>query len=195
MSARVRRHCTLFLGDLFGQVDNCRVGSGFLDRLNTLLRVGLLLICLAGGNDLAVGRLEVPPELAGLVLADFEYGACSTSTPPTPSCACRWRFAAWSVGKKAGHRLRRTSTSCSMSGRIAKRQVNARGVTFPLFDKTSRENFCGRQAQRNPVGQEPNWGQTTVRIAARRLAEGSGKEAFTEPVERFRRATRLVHLV
>jgi hypothetical protein len=62
------------LATLRRQVDNCRVGTGFLDRLNTLLGVGLLLVCLAGGDDLAVGRLEVPPELASLVLADLELG-------------------------------------------------------------------------------------------------------------------------
>jgi hypothetical protein len=65
----------LFLGGLFSQIDDCRVGSGFLDRFDTLLGVGLLLVRLAGGDDLAVGCFEVPPELAGLVIADLEL-AC-----------------------------------------------------------------------------------------------------------------------
>jgi hypothetical protein len=70
----------LFLDALLGQIDNCRVGSGFLDRLNTLLGVGFLLVCLAGGDDLAVGCLGVEPKLAGFVLSDLELG-CRGSSP------------------------------------------------------------------------------------------------------------------
>jgi hypothetical protein len=58
MPARGRRHFTpIFLGGLFGQVDNFGVGSGF-DRPNALLGVALPLICLAGGDDLAVAALR-----------------------------------------------------------------------------------------------------------------------------------------
>ena len=49
-----------------------RVGGGRLDGLDAILGAGLGLIPLAGGDNLAVRGFAVEPELAGLVLADFE---------------------------------------------------------------------------------------------------------------------------
>jgi len=55
-------------------VDDMRARGVRLDRLDSLFGTGLGLVALAGGDDLAVGRLEVEPEFAGCVLADLELG-------------------------------------------------------------------------------------------------------------------------
>jgi hypothetical protein len=47
------------------------VGCVRLDCLNALLGARLRLVSLAGGDDLAIGGLEVEPEFSGVVLADF----------------------------------------------------------------------------------------------------------------------------
>ena len=59
----------------FGQVYDLRVGSTRFDRLDALMGTFLGLVALAGGDDLAVGRLEVKPKLAGLVFDDLESGS------------------------------------------------------------------------------------------------------------------------
>jgi len=46
----------------FAQVNDLRVGSARLDRLNALLGTRPGLVALTGGDDLAVGCLEVEPE-------------------------------------------------------------------------------------------------------------------------------------
>jgi hypothetical protein len=60
------RRCALVVrGLVFGQVYDRRVGSVCLDRLNALVGTFLGFIALAGGDDLAVGRLQVKTESAG----------------------------------------------------------------------------------------------------------------------------------
>jgi hypothetical protein len=51
-----------------------------LDCLNALLGAGPGLVTLAGGDDLAVRGFEVEPELARVILADFELGRRSRLT-------------------------------------------------------------------------------------------------------------------
>jgi hypothetical protein len=63
------RFCpALLLRGLLGQVDNRRVDSRLLDSVNSLVRVGFGLICLAGGDNLAVGGREVEAVLARLTI-------------------------------------------------------------------------------------------------------------------------------
>jgi hypothetical protein len=71
-----RRYALVVRGLLFGQVYDLRVGSVRFDRLNALVGTLLGLVPLAGGDDFAVGRLEVEP----FVLADLEVG-CYCSSP------------------------------------------------------------------------------------------------------------------
>ena len=68
------------LGLVESKVYDLRGGGTRLDRLNTLLGTRLGVIPPAGGNDLAVGGLEVEPKHAGFVLADLELG-CNGSSP------------------------------------------------------------------------------------------------------------------
>jgi hypothetical protein len=56
------------------------LGNVLLDRLDALLGTRLGVIALAGGDDLAVGCLEVEAKLAGFVFADLELG-CRGSSP------------------------------------------------------------------------------------------------------------------
>jgi hypothetical protein len=56
-----RRYALVVCGLLLGQVYDGRSWRVRLDRLNALLSVGLGLVTLAGGDDLAVGGLEVEP--------------------------------------------------------------------------------------------------------------------------------------
>jgi hypothetical protein len=59
---------------LLGQVDDRCARPVRLDRLDALLGVGFGFVSLAGGDDFTVRGLEVKPEFAGSVLADFELG-------------------------------------------------------------------------------------------------------------------------
>jgi hypothetical protein len=101
-----RRYALVVRGLLFGQVYDLRVGSVRFDRLNALVGTFLGLVPLAGGDDFAVGRLEVEPKLAGFVLADLGLG-CYCSSP-------RW----FPEQRKRYHP--RTGKRCAGQNRIVK---------------------------------------------------------------------------
>jgi hypothetical protein len=66
--------------DLLRQVDNLRVSSVLLHRLNTVLRGGFGLVSLTDSDDLAVAGLQPEPELAALIL-------CTARTCPPSLCS------------------------------------------------------------------------------------------------------------
>ena len=70
---------------LFGQVDDRRVGCVFLYRLDAVLRAGLGLVTLTGGDDFTVGCLEVEALLTPFVFDDLELARHGG----LPSCAAR----------------------------------------------------------------------------------------------------------
>ena len=107
----------------FGQVYHLRGGSTCLDRLNALLRVRFHLIALAGGDDLAVGSLEVESNASTLEASSRMVArsriSCGSWVPHT------------SAAGRAGRRSRRPSgsvhVSCGLGGRCGDRSPGALG--------------------------------------------------------------------